>query len=104
MDWKTASNKALTEAILALRTPEEARRFLRDLMTESEIEEFARRYQAASMLSDNIPYSQIQETTGLSATTVARVSKWLQGSEGGYRLILNRTHHHASVPRGRGLR
>ena len=44
MDWNTAQNKGLVQAVLALRTPDEARRFLRDLMTETEIEEFGKRF------------------------------------------------------------
>lgn len=104
MNWKTPKNEKLVESVLALRTQEEARRFLRDLMTESEISEFANRLQTASMLSEKLPYSRIEKETGLSATTIARVSKWLQGKEGGYRLILNRIHHHATVSRERGLR
>lgn len=104
MNWKTPENLKLIEAILSLRTEAEARRFLRDLMTETEIAEFAKRIQAALMLSEKISYSRIQEETGLSTTTIARVSKWLQGKEGGYRLILNRTHHSATISRERGLR
>jgi uncharacterized protein YerC len=62
-------------------------------MTESEIEEFAKRLTAAIMLSDNVPYSAIEKATGLSSTTVARVSKWLGGTEGGYRTVIARVHH-----------
>src|SRR3989338_5941273 len=104
MDWRKPFNKALVEAVLSLRTRDEAERFLRDLLTEEEIEEFALRFQTAELLSANVPYSQIQKKTGLSSTTIARVSKWLRGDLGGYRLIIDRLHHHASHSRGRGLR
>lgn len=90
MEWNTPENRALLQAILSLASADEARRFLRDLMTEKEIEEFSKRFQAAGMLSNNIPYSEIEKTTGLSSTTVARVSKWLNGKEGGYRIALDR--------------
>ncbi len=90
MDWKSNESKKLIQAILAIKTDDEAKRFLRDLMTEKEIEEFSNRLKAAEMLTENIPYSAIVEKTGLSSTTVARVAKWLHGSEGGYRLILKR--------------
>jgi uncharacterized protein YerC len=43
MDWNTKENKELIEAILALKNPEEAKSFLRDLMTEGEIVEFSKR-------------------------------------------------------------
>lgn len=91
-------------AILALRNSDEALAFLRDLLTEPELIECSKRWQTAKMLSESVSYVDIVRETGLSSTTVARVSKWLQGEEGGYRLILNRTHHHATVSRERGLR
>lgn len=93
MDWDSSENKTLVRAILSLKTSAETRRFLRDLMTEKEIEEFAKRFRAAEMLTENEPYSTIEAKTGLSSTTVARVSKWLNGSEGGYRTIIARLHH-----------
>jgi|SRR3989344_4749290 len=104
MDWRKPFNKALVGAVLSLRTRDEAERFLRDLLTEDEIAEFGRRFETARLLTADVPYSQIQKLTGLSATTIARVSKWLQGDLGGYRLIIDRMHHHAPFSRGRGLR
>ncbi|MEK7135995.1 MAG: YerC/YecD family TrpR-related protein [Patescibacteria group bacterium] len=103
MDWNSKQNKTLLQAILSLETPDEAKRFLRDLMTEGEIKEFGKRLQAAEMLAAKIPYSVIEEKTGLSSTTVARVSKWLNGKQGGYKTILNKIHHHNSIQTGRGL-
>lgn len=104
MDWNRPEKKELVAALLALRTPGEARRFLRDLMTEKEIEEFGKRFKAAQMLTMRESYPQIQKATGLSQTTIARVSKWLQEGEDGYRLIIDRLHHHAPISSERGLR
>lgn len=103
MNWNSAENKRFVEAVLALKTEDEARRFLRDLMTEKEIIEFGKRLQAAELLSQDVSYAIIEQKTGLSSTTVARVSKWLNGSEGGYKTILKRLHHHGSIQTGRGL-
>jgi len=94
MDWNNQDNKRLVRAILALKTENEAKRFLRDLMTEGEIEEFGQRLQVAKMLYEKAPYTTIEDKTGLSSTTIARVAKWLNGKEEGYKLILNRLHHH----------
>jgi TrpR-related protein YerC/YecD len=94
MDWETRENERLVEAVLAIESPDEARRFLRDLMTEGEIEEFSKRLRAAEMLTDKVPYTAIERETGQSSTTVARIAKWLNGDLGGYRLIINRMHHH----------
>ncbi len=90
MDWNSIENKRLIEAVLALKTPDETRRFLRDLMTEVEIEEFSKRLQVAKLLTQKVQYSVIKEKTGLSSRTIARVSRWLNGKEGGYRLMLRR--------------
>ena len=105
MDWRTSENKRLVEALLSLRNAGEAERFLRDLLTEEEIEEFGKRFETARLLFAGAPYLEIQKATGLSSTTIARVSKWLQGEGGGYRLVIDRlSQHHALTSRGRGLR
>lgn len=93
MNWKSKENQRLLEAVLAITTEGEASRFLRDLMTEKEIKEFANRLKAAEMLVAKQPYSVIEKKTGLSSTTVARVAKWLNGKGGGYRAILGKLHH-----------
>ena len=103
INWKSKENEQLIKAFLALRNADETKRFLRDLMTEGEIKEFASRLEAASLLSRNVQYNAIIEGTGLSSTTIARIAKWLNGSLGGYRLILNRLHHHNSSKLGKGL-
>ncbi len=103
MDWNNNDNKRLIKAILALETEGEAKSFLRDLMTEKEISEFAKRLRAAEMLIAKIPYTEIVKETGLSSTTVARVAKWLKGKEGGYKKILSKIHHHNSIQSRKGL-
>lgn len=103
MNWDTKNNQQLIEAILCLKTKGEAQRFLRDLMTETEIQEFAKRLEAAKLLSESVPYTQIVEQTGLSSTTIARVSKWLNRNQGGYKTILSRIHHHSYPSVGSGM-
>ncbi len=90
IDWNTKKNGQLVKAVLVLKNADEAQRFLRDLMTEKEIKEFANRLEAATLLSKDVQYEAIREDTGLSPTTIARIAKWLKGPLGGYRLILNR--------------
>jgi len=92
--WDNKKTEDLMKAILTLRTIDEAKRFFRDLFTEQEIIEFARRWQAAKMLSKNIPYTQVEKETGLSSTTVARASKWLNRGMKGYKLALRRLNVH----------
>lgn len=93
------------DAVIRLQTRDEARRFLRDLLTEPEILEFTNRWQAAQMLYNGVPYSVIEQKTGMSSTTIARISRWLNRGRGGYKLMLDRIHapHHSSTQRKRSL-
>ncbi|MBP6944540.1 TrpR-like protein, YerC/YecD [Patescibacteria group bacterium] len=104
MKSNSSSSEALYKAILSLKTLDEAKRFFRDLLTEEEIEEFSKRWQAARLLNEAASYVTIQKETGLSSTTVARISRWLQTGAGGYRLVLDRQSsiaHHIPLSRGR---
>ena len=94
MNWKSIENQRLLQAVIAVKTEDEASRFLSDLMTPVEINEFAKRLKAAEMLLAKIPYSTIEKEAGLSSTTVARVAKWLNGKEGGYKSVISKLHHH----------
>lgn len=87
--WNRDANDVV-ESILKLKSPQEARRFLRDLLTEDEIRMIAARWRVAKMLDAGKSYRQIEEKTGLSSRTIARISHWLQSGKGGYRLMTNR--------------
>jgi len=89
MSRKT-ENKALVAAFLTLTTADEVGRFLRDLLTANEIEEFGKRLRTAQLLTEKVPYSAIEAETGLSSTTIARVARWLHRGRGGYGLVLKR--------------
>ena len=60
---------------------------LEDLFTIREIRETSQRL-AVALLSSGKPYSAIEEATGASATTIARVSKCLSCGSGGYAAAL----------------
>lgn len=82
--------KNLVDTLLTLEKRDEVAQFLRDLMTDSELNELAARWKAAQMLHCQESYTEIIAATGLSSTTVARVSKWLKQGTGGYRVALRR--------------
>jgi TrpR-related protein YerC/YecD len=94
MNWKNTKTKKLFNAFLELKTTDEVANFCRDLMTESEIEEFASRWEAAQLLDQNIPQREIAKVTGTSLATVSRVNQWLVRGMNGYRLVLDRLNHH----------
>lgn len=88
--WINKDSDSLFRAVLLLENIKEARSFFRDLLTEEEIIEYARRFKVAQLLEQNIPYSKIEKETKMSSTTIARVSKWLNSGKDGYKTVIKR--------------
>ncbi|MGI6229705.1 MAG: YerC/YecD family TrpR-related protein [Tractidigestivibacter sp.] len=84
------ATERLCAALCSLQTPDEARAFLADLCTTREVEDLSQRLEVAEMLSEGASYLRVSNATGASSTTVSRVSKCLNGPQGGYRLVLGR--------------
>jgi TrpR-related protein YerC/YecD len=107
LTWlKDDAHQDLFKTILTLKNRTEVARFLRDLLTKDELNEFSGRWKAARMLDARAPYLEIENVTGMSSRTIARISNWLKKGAGGYRLAMLNTNHHAhtnTLP-GRGLR
>ena len=82
--------KTLSSAILALDTPEECEKFLTDLMTAREIASMAQRITVAKLLRDKKTFSEIEEATGMSSATIARINRCLQYGADGYSLVLDK--------------
>jgi TrpR-related protein YerC/YecD len=80
----------LADAVLALRTRDEVRRFLRDLCTLGELEALAHRWQIARLVDSGSSYLEIAEAVHTSTATVTRVAHWLRHGAGGYALALGR--------------
>ena len=87
---RTPEVEQLLTALGALDSNDERFALLLDLCTVREIHEIAQRLEVARLLGAKEPYAAIQQETGASATTVARVSKCLNYGEGGYQLVLSR--------------
>lgn len=62
---------------------------LEDMFTIREIRETSQRLAVARLLSSGKSYAAIEEATGASATTIARVSKCLSYGSGGYAKALD---------------
>lgn len=102
--WDNEKTDDLITTMLLIKNVREAKMFLRDLLTEKEIIECGNRWRAVQMLDQNVPYTKITKETGLSSTTIARISTWMRDGMGGYRLLLDRinsTHHHTALSRSR---
>ncbi|MFO7292470.1 MAG: YerC/YecD family TrpR-related protein [Actinomycetes bacterium] len=89
-DWRNEDTASLFEAVLSLRTPDEAAAFFRDLCTLRELADLSHRWKVARLLDEGLPYREIAELTGASTATITRINQWLQHGAGGYRLVLDR--------------
>ncbi|MBN2015705.1 hypothetical protein JW766_02635 [Candidatus Dojkabacteria bacterium] len=89
--WITEEVVDLFKAITKLRSTNECEMFFRDLLTITEIKTFAMRWKVANMLDKGATYQEIEKRTGMSSTTIARINRWLEYGEGGYKLLLKRT-------------
>ena len=86
-----AAAKTLSEALLSLQTPGEARAFLEDLCTPAELQALVDRWQVVAYLQKGLPYRQIHDLTGVSVTTIGRVARFLTDGFGGYQTAIERT-------------
>jgi TrpR-related protein YerC/YecD len=93
MRKKEASpDNELFQAVLALETVDECRRFFKDITTPAELRALSERWHVAKLLDrGELSYREIHDATGVSTTTITRVARFL-GEEGnrGYRLVLDR--------------
>jgi len=80
----------LFDAVAQLKSSAEAKQFLRDLCTFSELNAMAERWQVAQQINKKVPYRKIAQQTGSSTATITRVAHWIHHGMGGYKLLLSR--------------
>jgi TrpR-related protein YerC/YecD len=80
----------LIKTILCLEDSSEAKKFFVDLLSQRELIELGNRWYVARLLHQGMSYVQIVQDTGLSSTTIARISKALTKGEGGYLAALKK--------------
>lgn len=85
---RTAEVEDLLRIIVGVDNEDDAYALMEDLFTIREIRETSQRLAVARLLDAGQPYVAIEEATGASATTIARVSKALNYGSGGYRRAL----------------
>lgn len=80
----------LAEALAGLEDTNEARAFLVDLCTPTELRALSERWHVAQILeTEDKSYRDIQAETGVSTTTIGRVARFLREEpHGGYRAVL----------------
>ena len=83
----------LCDALARIDNSDAMRAVLIDLCTPAEIRALAERWRVAQMLAEGEKsYREISAETGVSTTTIGRVSRFLKDEpHGGYRLLLETT-------------
>jgi TrpR-related protein YerC/YecD len=82
------------DIISSIKDPNEAAKFLRDLLSPQEIEMLAKRIKVAELLIDKWSYNKIKEYLKVGESTIARVNEWLKLTGDGYRLVIERLKKH----------
>ncbi|PCI35974.1 MAG: transposase [Elusimicrobia bacterium] len=82
--------QGLCTPIRALKTSEELKLFLEDLLTPAELKAISERWTVVLKLEEGNSYRRIYEETGVSTATVTRVARALSSGAGGYRKALDR--------------
>lgn len=78
------------QAILTLRSEDEAYRFFEDVCTIGEFKAMAQRLEIALLLSAGATYDEVARKTKASSATISRVRRFLEYGADGYRLVLAR--------------
>ena len=81
---RTEEVEQLLAELARLDNPDHIYELLMDLCTVREIGEMGARLKVAHLLAAKVPYTEIQKETGVSSTTISRVSKCLNYGAGGY--------------------
>lgn len=86
---RTPEVENLLEVLVALDDKDTLFALMEDVFTIREIRESSQRLAVAQMLDEGNSYARIEQETGASATTIARVSKCLSYGAGGYKAALD---------------
>ena len=80
----------LYTAISSLKSRDEVKRFLRDLLTESERVMIGRRIIVAQRLLEDKSYFEIRQELGVGMDTIIRVHRWLEDDIDGYEKVVKK--------------
>lgn len=87
-DLRTQEVEDLLTVMSGIKNNNDGYALLEDLFTVREIKDISQRLSVARLLEEGKSYTAIEQVTGASATTIARVSKALNYGSGGYRTAL----------------
>jgi TrpR-related protein YerC/YecD len=92
MNYMKKYIEELLKGFAQLKEEDQFKRFLHDLLTPNELEEFATRYQIAKLLwTTDMSYADIAKQLKTSTTTVTRVARFLHKEpHQGYKSVLEK--------------
>ena len=86
---KNQQTDLLMQAVLELKTEEDAYRFFEDICTIAELKSMAQRLEVAMLLRRKVTYQEIVRITGASSATISRVNRALTYGADGYHQVLS---------------
>lgn len=81
------------DAIASITHPAEAKKFFQDIATPAELQAFSDRWLAYKHLREGKSFRAISQQTGISVTTIGRVSRCMTYGSGGYEAIYNQCNN-----------
>lgn len=79
----------ICEILVAIDNKQDLGNLLLDVCTKKEIESIYQRLRVANLLKQGLTFVQIEEKTGISSTTITRVSKCIKNGQGYTKLFDN---------------
>ncbi|QVK17332.1 DNA-binding transcriptional regulator [Mycoplasmatota bacterium] len=88
--------KTIVNIFNLIQGEEDIEQLLLDVCTLKELEAIFQRFKVAQMLKNGLSFNQIEEKTGMSSTTITRVSKCLKNGKG-YNKMFNKYNFSMSI-------
>ncbi|MBI4049415.1 MAG: hypothetical protein HY395_01185 [Candidatus Doudnabacteria bacterium] len=80
----------LWQAVTLLETKDEVRKFLRNILTRTEIKMLSKRLEVIRLLDEGYTYFEIRKQLSMSESTIAKLNDQFESFGEGYRLVIDR--------------
>lgn len=80
----------IARAVMKLRSKEEVKGFLNDIMSPKEIEHITQRWKISKLLIENFSFKEIERATGASSATISKLNQKIKYGSGEYFKILKK--------------
>lgn len=82
--------KELSQLFSKIETEKEAEKLLKDILTPTELEQVAERWQLIKLLDAGLSQREIAKKLNISISKITRGSRVMQYGQGGFKLFLER--------------